>query len=616
MTTRIFRLLPFLALGLAAVAIALATLVEASQGTAVAHQVVYGAGWFRLLWLVAAASGLYLIIKRHLWRRSMGVFCMHLSLLVILLGALVTSLTSHRGMLRLRQGEPVSQYLEGTTLRPLPFTVRLDTFMVQCYPGTQAPQDYVSLVTLLPAGGQVRISMNRIGRLRGYRLYQSSYDEDLRGSILSVTYDPWGTAITYCGYALLALCIIATSLPSWRRRGRRAALWLLLALPGTASHAASQLPCIGREQADRMEREQVVWNGRVAPMGTMCQEFLLKVYGRRQYHGLTATQVVCSMTLRPQEWAGEPLIRVGRGEYRTMASFVDYRSMPPRLKDIDGADSKVREKVGLMLMLMQGTLFTDVPGQGHRLSQARVSAELLYNRYDWTMLCMATALLLALLLALSTRPRLQWCGLPAGMLHGALALLLTLLMGLRWYIAGHIPLSNGYETMLFVSLCLTCGTLPAARLRLRATGALATACMMMVAHLGEINPQITSLMPVLHSPWLSAHVSIIMVSYALLALSMVERSLLRPAVLCLAAGIFLGAVWANVSWGTYWSWDPKESWALVCLIVYSIPLHRESLPWFRKDSHYRIYSLLCLACLLMTYFGVNYLLPGMHSYAG
>ena len=89
--------------------------------------------------------------------------------------------------------------------------------------------------------------------------------------------------------------------------------------------------------------------------------------------------------------------------------------------------------------------------------------------------------------------------------------------------------------------------------------------MLLVAHLGEINPQITSLMPVLHSPWLSAHVSVIMVSYALLLLSMVERSLLRPAVLCLATGIFLGAVWANVSWGTYWSWDPKESWAPHCI---------------------------------------------------
>ena len=120
----------------------------------------------------------------------MGVFGLHLSLLVILLGAFVTSLTSHHGMLHLRQGEPVSQYMEGDRLRPLPCTLRLDSFSVQCYPGTSAPQDYVSLITLHPSEGQMRVSMNRIGHLQGYRIYQSSYDEDRRGSILSITYDP------------------------------------------------------------------------------------------------------------------------------------------------------------------------------------------------------------------------------------------------------------------------------------------------------------------------------------------------------------------------------------------------------------------------------------------
>ena len=602
-------------MGLAAVAIALATLVEALQGTPMAHSMVYGTAWFRLLWFAAAVSGLHLIYKVRLWRRSLGIFGLHVAFLVILLGALVTSVSSHRGTLHLRQGVPTNKYTEGKRTRSLPFTLQLDSFIVRHYPGTSAPQDYMSLITLHPEGTQVQISMNHIGQLRGYRLYQSSYDEDLHGSILSVTYDPWGTAITYAGYALLALCFIIISLPKRIRMGKRGLLLTTAFMICSQLHATSTLPCISREKADVMEREQVIWNGRVAPMGTMCQEFLLKVYGRRTYHGLTATQVVCSMTLRPEEWSAQPLIKVGRGEYRSFASFVDYSSMPPRLKDVDKADGKVREKVGLMLMLMQGALFTEVPAEGHRLSASRVSAELLYNSTDWTLLCMASAFVLALLLVLSTLRHTQWCTVPAGMLHGALALLLTLLLGVRWYIAGHIPLSNGYETMLFVSFCLTCGTLLVGRTRVRAFGALATAFMLLVAHLGEINPQITSLMPVLHSPWLSAHVSIIMVSYALLALSMVERSLLRPAVFCLAAGIFLGAVWANVSWGTYWSWDPKESWALVCLIVYSMPLHTESLPWFRKDSHYRLYSLLALACLLMTYFGVNYVLGGMHSYA-
>lgn len=145
MTTRTFRLIPFLLLGLAAVAVAAATLVEASQGTSAAHQMVYGTSWFRLLWFAAAASGLYLIYIKRLWTRSMGVLYLHISLLVILLGAMVTSASSRRGMLHLRQGVPVSQYMEnGHTLRPLPFSLRLDTFMVRCYPGTDTPQDYVS----------------------------------------------------------------------------------------------------------------------------------------------------------------------------------------------------------------------------------------------------------------------------------------------------------------------------------------------------------------------------------------------------------------------------------------------------------------------------------------
>ena len=138
--------------------------------------------------------------------------------------------------------------------------------------------------------------------------------------------------------------------------------------------------------------------------------------------------------------------------------------------------------------------------------------------------------------------------------------------------------------------------------------------MLLVAHLGETDPCITPLVPVLHSPWLSAHVSIIMLSYAMLVLSIIDRRMLKTAVFLLAVGIFLGAVWANVSWGSYWSWDPKESWALVTMLVYSLPLHTQSIPWLKSDRAYRIYSVVALCCLAMTYWGVNHLLGGMHSY--
>ena len=93
------------------------------------------------------------------------------------------------------------------------------------------------------------------------------------------------------------------------------------------------------------------------------------------------------------------------------------------------------------------------------------------------------------------------------------------------------------------------------------------------------------------------------------------RLLLYPALFCMAAGIFIGAIWANVSWGRYWGWDPKEVWALITLLVYSFALHTQSLPWFRRPRHLHLFMVLAFLAVLMTYFGVNFLLGGMHSYA-
>lgn len=99
-------------------------------------------------------------------------------------------------------------------------------------------------------------------------------------------------------------------------------------------------------------------------------------------------------------------------------------------------------------------------------------------------------------------------------------------------------------------------------------------------------------------------------------LQAVSRLMLYPAVFCLAAGIFVGAIWANVSWGRYWGWDPKEVWALVTLLVYALPLHAGSLPWFRRPLFFHWFCIAAFLSVLVTYFGVNFLLGGMHSYAG
>ena len=141
----------------------------------------------------------------------------------------------------------------------------------------------------------------------------------------------------------------------------------------------------------------------------------------------------------------------------------------------------------------------------------------------------------------------------------------------------------------------------------------------------------TPLMPVLRSPYLVVHVAIIIMAYMLMICMMIislkalfsksptiggnRTNLLLPAVLFLTAGIFIGAKWANDSWGRYWGWDPKETWALVTLIVYSLPLHRHSLRLFRHPRFYHLYIILAILSVIITYFGVNYLIGGLHSYA-
>jgi ABC-type transport system involved in cytochrome c biogenesis permease subunit len=217
--------------------------------------------------------------------------------------------------------------------------------------------------------------------------------------------------------------------------------------------------------------------------------------------------------------------------------------------------------------------------------------------------------------------------------------LITAQLGLRWWLSGHVPLSNGYETMLFMAWVLLVMTVLFFR-KVRIIlliGPLAALCCLLVAMMTGGGSQITPLMPVLQSPLLSVHVMTVMCAYALFALQMllgiyvlimVKRNesqlekltalsqlLLYPAVFLLAIGIFLGAVWANVSWGNYWSWDPKESWALITLMVYAVPLHKASVGIFRKPRFYHIYMVTSFLVVLITYFGVNFLLGGMHSYA-
>ena len=278
-------------------------------------------------------------------------------------------------------------------------------------------------------------------------------------------------------------------------------------------------------------------------------------------------------------------------------------------------------------------------------SDTAFRAEKLYNSMEWDRpLSMALATLGIVLFIITCRCVAQSRQLPRWARSGAIAVLvlslayLTMALTLRWIISGHVPMSNGFETMQFMAWATVAITLLTARKSMLVLpfGILTAGLSLMVASFGESNPQITQLMPVLVSPLLSIHVAVIMIAYALLAflmlggvmaltlrnnkevverLHIVGQVILYPAVFLLTIGVFIGAIWANVSWGSYWSWDPKEVWALITLIIYALPLHGQSLPMFRKPMFFHGYCIIAFLSVLITYFGVNFILGGMHSYA-
>lgn len=228
---------------------------------------------------------------------------------------------------------------------------------------------------------------------------------------------------------------------------------------------------------------------------------------------------------------------------------------------------------------------------------------------------------------------------PLKILLGLSFAALTFLLALRWIITGNIPMGNGYETMLSVAWMTQLATLIYIICTRKGSGLmtafafLLSGFFLLVSHLSMMDPAMGPLVPVLNSPLLSIHVSFMMMSYALLALTflcgvmgllskrragplqLLSRIFLYPAIVTLGIGIFLGAVWANVSWGNYWSWDPKETWALITFMIYAVALHTQSLPWLKLPHHYHLLMTLAFLSIIMTYFGVNYFLSGMHSYA-
>jgi cytochrome c-type biogenesis protein CcsB len=224
----------------------------------------------------------------------------------------------------------------------------------------------------------------------------------------------------------------------------------------------------------------------------------------------------------------------------------------------------------------------------------------------------------------------------------------TVGLAARWYISGHAPMSNGYESMVFISwVTILSGFIFNKRSQfvLTATAVLA-GLTLMVANLSFMDPEVSNLVPVLQSYWLTIHVSVITASYGFLGLgallgtivqilfvfannqnkmriaetinniTVINHKTLIVGLYLLTIGTFLGAVWANESWGRYWGWDPKETWALISMLVYAIVIHARMVPGMKGVFAFNLLALYAFASIIMTYFGVNYYLSGLHSYAG
>ena len=740
------------------VCMAAATIVEKSQGTDYAHAHYYGAWWFILIWAVLAALGAFYIIKRKV--KCASTLALHLSFIIILAGALLTHISAKRGMIHLRIGQPTDTYMaqdeeQGMKEEKLPFSLCLQKFEAKMHDGTNAVADYSSKFTVIDGDdkSEGEVSMNNIYSHRSYRLYQSSYDEDGKGSVLAINADPYGIPVTYTGYALLFISLVwmlfdpkggyrkLLKSPLLKKGALMTALILSMGNIQTL-HAESatgnlQNAVLPKETAEKFGELHILYNDRICPVQTFALDFCKKIYGARSYQGLTAEQVLSGWVFYGNTWASEPFIKIKSGEMKTAMNLPDYASLNTffnremggytigqyvqeyyngqqdkfhqQAADIDGKIQIIMElREGISLKVLPYTFTKNVKAtkdhpfikagtttwfspvdklpqaveQQHALyirnvfsllngdvkagNTSRVNeffvkmkkyqevssgnslptatqykAERINNAFPFaTILFMANLTLgfIALfytIYRMTKKREIKALNIALPILLGVSFLALTFGLALRWIISGNIPMSNGYESMLTVAwFVMLISILMQLRIRIvMVFGFLISGFFLLVSHINQMDPAIGQMMPVLNSPLLSIHVSIIMMSYALLSLTFIcgimgislrshgeelqalSRIFLYPALTTMGFGIFIGAIWANVSWGNYWSWDSKETWALITFMIYAVVVHTQSLPVFRKPLVYHIYITLAFLSIAMTYFGVNYFLTGMHSYA-
>ena len=629
------RKMPFLLLAILIVLLVGASVAEALEGHDFAGTYFYRAPYTVILWGAVAVSAFCLIAFSRLKTPALLI---HIAFGLILAGAATTFVTGRHGTVHLREGESSDIFITDGDPERMPFSIGLKAFRVEYYDGTESPRDYHSTMSL-PDGAEAVISMNKVLKYKGYRFCQAGFDSDYGGATYSVSRDVAGISITYSGYLLLLIGFLSFFFrkdSGFRKHlaalSKMAALVLLLVPESSgAQEIDSELPPVGearglpQKEADNAGRIYVSHGGRVIPLSSMAGRNGLR-------DGKVSLDIICKIAYNGDSPSEMEVVLFGNSLARIVQAAEN--------QDWDNFNSAVDRLVEYQEMKLSSE-----PGK---------KEERLYRISDFN-LAFALLCLLAGVAGLFLCFRMPGKSVRIATAVVACVALVYLIFRflLQWRIAGSIPLADGYSTMQFLSLCsclaaLLCimprrGQWASSSLLIVAGAAL------LVAMMSSAGSDVSKPAPVLDSPLLCIHVMLVMIAYMLFALMavggaaalilnasgnvsgdapsqdglnpMVERLyhidsvVLYFAVFLLAAGIFTGAVWANISWGRYWGWDPKETWALITLLVYSFGLHQSSLKTMRRPIAFHVFTLLAFACVLMTYFGVNYLLGGLHSYA-
>jgi cytochrome c-type biogenesis protein CcsB len=639
---------------------------------------------------------------------------------------------------------------------PMPFSLKLNDFVLERYPGSNSPSGYKSNVVLIDKAANIQkpftIFMNNILKYKGYRFYQSSFDPDEKGTILSVNHDFAGMMVTYTGYGLLFLFIILSLLNRrsvfnnvnagyWSSALRKKApVILILYILTGFGNAGAQKMIADKNIADEFGKILVQdQKGRTKPLFTLSNDILRKVSRENKLEGFTPMQVFMGVCFDFDNWKDVPMIKISNRELQrsigirgNLAAFSDivsfeaggsyklsgqvnkvYAKAPGARNKADKEIMKVDERVNILYMIYSGGFLKIFPlhDGSHNWGPADDAIKMAASKEDSTYLKNIIPLFVEALKSNDSKTASQitasikdyqkkfagydlppesktnaeylyyklmiferlfpfYATIGLLMLIGLIIMVIngkknislfvrilsvilfagflfhTFGLGIRWYVAGHSPMSNGYESMIFISwVTLLAGFIFSRKssFALAATAVLA-GMTLMVAHLSFMDPEITNLVPVLKSYWLTLHVSVITGSYGFLGLgailgiismflislsdqrnierisgtldelAVINYKTLTLGLYLLTIGTFLGAIWANESWGRYWGWDPKETWSLITIIFYSFVIHSRLIPGMKDIYTFNLLSLFAFSSVLMTYFGVNYFLSGLHSY--